>query len=108
MASKETSEHYIRQPGVLLSGERSTQLDPIKDDQGKLITKGERQIKRWADHFNGLLNRPPPATHSEISKTTIGTELPVDTNPPTKAKVLKAIKLLKFRWEGSRTRRDST
>ncbi|VDP95992.1 unnamed protein product [Trichobilharzia regenti] len=77
-----------------LSGKRSAQAKPIKDTQGNQISTEERQIKRWADHFKGLLNRPPPATCPEIS-TTERTQLQVDTNPTTKAGVLNAIKLLK-------------
>ena len=77
-----------------LSGKRSTQVKPIKDSQGNPITKEERQIKQWADHFKGLLNRPPPATRPEIP-TTARTQLKVDTYPPTKAEVLNAVKLLK-------------
>ncbi|CAH8626989.1 unnamed protein product [Heterobilharzia americana] len=50
-----------------LSGKRSTQMKPIKDDEGNLITKEEKQRKRWADHFQKLLNRPPPALRPEIS-----------------------------------------
>nr|CAH8843517.1 unnamed protein product [Trichobilharzia regenti] len=77
-----------------LSGKRSTQAKPIKDSQGNPITKEEKQIKQWADHFKGLLNRPSPATRPEIP-TTARTQLQVDTNPPTRAEVLNAIKLLK-------------
>ncbi|VDP99508.1 unnamed protein product [Trichobilharzia regenti] len=40
-----------------------------KDVEGDLITKEEKQTKQCADHFKGLLNRPPPATHPEIPPT---------------------------------------
>ncbi|VDQ02735.1 unnamed protein product [Trichobilharzia regenti] len=40
------------------------------------------------------MNRPSPATRPEIP-TTARTQLQVDTNPPTTAEVLNAIKLLK-------------
>ncbi|CAH8291638.1 unnamed protein product, partial [Heterobilharzia americana] len=33
----------------LLSGKRPTQMKPIKDEEGNLITKEEKQRKRWAD-----------------------------------------------------------
>nr|CAH8833194.1 unnamed protein product [Trichobilharzia regenti] len=82
-----------------LSGKRSTQAKPIKDSQGKPITKEEKQIKQWADHFKGLLKRPSPATRPEIP-TTARTQLQVDTNPPTRAEVLNAIKLLKAGPDG--------
>ncbi|CAH8483809.1 unnamed protein product [Heterobilharzia americana] len=54
----------------LLSGKRPTQMKPIKDEEGNLITKEEKQRKRWADHFKKLLNRPPPALRPEIPPAT--------------------------------------
>ncbi|CAH8546378.1 unnamed protein product [Heterobilharzia americana] len=77
----------------LLSGKRPTQMKPIKDEEGNLITKEEKQRKRWADHFKKLLNRPPPALRPEIPPA--AAELQVNINPPTKMEVLNAIKLLK-------------
>nr|CAH8863171.1 unnamed protein product [Trichobilharzia regenti] len=77
-----------------LSGKRSTQAKHIKNRQGNPITKEERQIKESADHVKVLLNRPPPATRPEIP-TTARTQLQVNTNPPTRAEVLNAIKTLK-------------
>ncbi|CAH8619556.1 unnamed protein product, partial [Heterobilharzia americana] len=77
----------------LLSGKRSTQMNPIKDEERNLITKEEKQRKQWADHFKMLLNRPPPALRPEIPP--VAAELHVNINPPTKVEVLNAIKLLK-------------
>ncbi|CAH8433660.1 unnamed protein product [Heterobilharzia americana] len=73
-------------------------MKPIKDDDGNLITKEEKQRKQWADHFKKLLNRPPPpppAIRPEIPPCRAGADLPVNTSPPTKVEVLNAIKLLK-------------
>ncbi|VDQ12742.1 unnamed protein product [Trichobilharzia regenti] len=76
-----------------VSGKRLTQAKPIK---GNPITKEERQIKQWANHLKGLLNRPPPATdHRPEIPTTARKQLQGDTDPRTKAEVLNAIKLLK-------------
>ncbi|CAH8556828.1 unnamed protein product [Heterobilharzia americana] len=77
----------------LLSGKRPTQMKPIKDEEGNLITKEEKQRKQWADHFKKLLNRPPPTLRPEIPPA--AAELQVNINPPTKMEVLNAIKLLK-------------
>ncbi|VDQ08032.1 unnamed protein product [Trichobilharzia regenti] len=49
-------------------------MEPIRDGQGNLITKGEKQIKQQANHFKRILNRPPHATRQEIA-TTVSTEL---------------------------------
>ncbi|CAH8868299.1 unnamed protein product [Trichobilharzia szidati] len=76
-----------------LWGKSLTQIKPVKDDNGKSLTKELEQRKHWAEHFKRLLNRPPPTTRPTIPKTE--TELPVNTNPPTKSEVLKAIKMLK-------------
>ncbi|VDQ09082.1 unnamed protein product [Trichobilharzia regenti] len=77
-----------------LSGKKSTQAKPIKDSQRNPITKEEKQIKQWADHFKRLLNRSSPATRPEIP-TTARTQLQVDNNPPTRAEVFNVIKPLK-------------
>uniref|UniRef100_A0AA85J9N5 Uncharacterized protein n=1 Tax=Trichobilharzia regenti TaxID=157069 RepID=A0AA85J9N5_TRIRE len=76
-----------------LSGKSSTQIKPIKDDNGKSITKEVEQRKHWAEHFKRLLNRPPPTTRPTIPTTEA--ELPVNIDPPTKSEVLNAIKMLK-------------
>ncbi|CAH8435651.1 unnamed protein product [Heterobilharzia americana] len=81
----------------LLSGKRSTQVKPMASSEGNLVTKEEKQRRRWPDHFKKLLNRPPPpllpATRPETPPATA--YLPVNTSPPTKVEVLNAIKLLK-------------
>ncbi|CAH8447126.1 unnamed protein product [Heterobilharzia americana] len=69
-------------------------MKPMEDSGGNLVTKEEKQRKRWADHFKKLLSRPPPTTRPEIPPATV--ELPVNTSPPTKAEVLNALKLPKF------------
>ena len=76
-----------------LSGKRSTQAKPVKDDNGKVVTREVDQRKHWAEHFKQLLNRPPPTTRPTIPQPEA--ELPVDASPPTKAEVLKAIMTLK-------------
>ncbi|VDQ17253.1 unnamed protein product, partial [Trichobilharzia regenti] len=76
-----------------LSDKSSTQTKPVKDDNGKSITKEVEQIKHWAEHIKRLLNRPPPTTRSTIPTTEA--ELPVNIDPPTKSEFLNAIKILK-------------
>nr|CAH8820001.1 unnamed protein product [Trichobilharzia regenti] len=52
-----------------LSGKSSTQIKPVKDDNGKSITKEVEQRRHWAEHFKRLLNRPPPTTRPTIPTT---------------------------------------
>ncbi|VDQ16454.1 unnamed protein product [Trichobilharzia regenti] len=73
-----------------VSGKSSTQIKPVKDDNGKSITNQVEQRKHWAEHFKRLLNRPPSTTRS-----TTEAELPVNNDPSTKSEVLNAIKMLK-------------
>ena len=58
------------------------------------MTDKEDILKRWADHFDGVLNRPPSINHETINR------LPqMECNPlldefPTVSETVKAIKLL--------------
>ncbi|VDQ02800.1 unnamed protein product [Trichobilharzia regenti] len=46
----------------------------MKDAQGNLITKEERQMKQWGDEFKGLLNRPSSGTLPQKPRQTARTE----------------------------------
>ena len=61
---------------------------PIKDKKGNPLTTVEEQLKRWAEDFKELLNRPTPEDPPE-------TELPINCNKPTKAEIIKAITTLR-------------
>ncbi|VDQ07095.1 unnamed protein product [Trichobilharzia regenti] len=76
-----------------LWGKSSTQIKPVKDDNGKSITKEVEQRKHWAEHFERLLNRVSPTTRPTIP--TMEAELPVNIESPTRIVVLNAIKMLK-------------
>ncbi|VDQ11172.1 unnamed protein product [Trichobilharzia regenti] len=75
-----------------LSDKRSTQIKPVKDDNGKSITKDVEQRKHWAEQLKRLLNRPPPTTRPTIATTEA--ELLVNIDPPTKSEALNAIMML--------------
>ena len=66
---------------------------PIKDKKGNPLTTVEEQLKRWAEHFKELLNRPTPEEPPEIPPAE--TELPINCNKPTKAEIKKAITTLR-------------
>ena len=53
-----------------------------------LTTTGE-QIKRWAEHFQEILNRPAPEETPDISPA--DSELPINCDAPSKAEIRKAI-----------------
>jgi hypothetical protein len=41
-------------------GKSSAISEVIKERNGDVITNQRRRVERWAEHFNDLLNRPPP------------------------------------------------
>ena len=43
-----------------LSGRPPITNSPVKDSNGNVISKNEEQLKRWKEHFQEVLNRPPP------------------------------------------------
>nr|KAG5713351.1 hypothetical protein BaRGS_024899 [Batillaria attramentaria] len=76
-----------------LSGKTSNPSRPVKDRDGNVISREEDQRARWAEHFKKTLNRPAPAVPPNIPPPT--QLLDINTNPPTKAEITKAIKSLK-------------
>ena len=52
----------------------------------------EGQLNRWREHFEQLLNRPPPESPPEILPARL--DLPINTNPPTK-EIEEAIRQIK-------------
>ena len=66
---------------------------PVKDKDGNPQTTTKEQLKRWAEHFRELLNRPTPETPPDIPPAE--TELPVSCDKPTKAEIKKAIMTLR-------------
>jgi hypothetical protein len=73
--------------------EKNTNLNkPVKDREGKTIACEVGQRERWTEHLQEVLNRPPPTTIADIPPAE---QLPISTNPPTKAEIIKAIKCLK-------------
>lgn len=49
-----------------LSGKFNLPERPVKDREGKNIPGLEQQMRRWAEHFEELLNRPPPPNSINI------------------------------------------
>ena len=63
---------------------------PVKDKEGKSIPGDQRQMERWAQHFEELLNRPPPDEPPDIEPA--DEDLEVDCDAPDMDEILLAIK----------------
>ena len=64
-----------------LAGKRRNPSKPVKDKEGRTINKEVEQRSRWEEHFKEILN----STNSRK----------VNTNPPSKAEISRALKMLK-------------
>ena len=53
-----------------LTGTWKTQNTVVRDKEGKVVSKEEDQLARWAEHFQGVLNRPDPVMPAEIQGST--------------------------------------
>ena len=80
-----------------LSGGTSNTNTLVKDKNGKALTKPEEQLTRWQEHFQEVLNRPPPTNPPSIER---GQVLKIKTGPITKTEVTTAIKHLKMAKQG--------
>ncbi|XP_078679467.1 uncharacterized protein LOC144915099 [Branchiostoma floridae x Branchiostoma belcheri] len=76
-----------------LAGKFQQSDKPVKDKQGNPLTTTEEQLKRWAEHFGELLNRPAPEAPPDIPPA--DAELPINTGKPTKTEIKKAIMSLR-------------
>ena len=65
---------------------------PVKDKNGATLTKLEEQLGRWQEHFQEVLNRPPP-TNPPILEP--GPTLNIEVGDITEAEVVTAIRHLK-------------
>ena len=77
----------------LICGRRSRTQTPICDKNGVLLTAEKAQEKRWAEHFQEILNKDPPGDLAGFQDA--AEDLDICTDPPTKQEVLQAIKSLK-------------
>ena len=82
----------LYQTTKILTGKRSTPEVPVKDVDGNAIFEKEAQNKRWTEHFEKLLNRPPPNNPPVILPAR--RDLSINCEPPTHEEIVKAIKLL--------------
>ena len=76
-----------------LTGKFGRTERPAKDKNGSVLMGADKQLSRWAEYFEGLLNRPAPADTPDIP--TAEENLPIDCAKPTREEIRKAIKQLK-------------
>lgn len=72
----------------------------VKDKIGQTSNHETEQRRRWAEHFQKILNRALPSEITSIPK--VKKELAINTNPPTMAEIIKVI-YTKEKWKSSRT-----
>ena len=65
----------------------------VRDKGGKILTKKEEQLKRWAEDFEELLNRPAPSAIADIPPSEKKTL--INCNTPTEEEVRRASHTLK-------------
>jgi len=65
----------------------------VKDKDGSVLMGVDKQLRRWAEHFEELLNRLAQANTPDIP--TAEEDLPIDCGKPTREEIRKAIKQLK-------------
>lgn len=78
-----------------LSGKFSRSERPIKDKEGKTITRLDQQQERWAEYFEELLNRPTPPNPPDIQPAE--TDIDINCEEPSKQEIREATARLKNR-----------
>nr|KAG5710957.1 hypothetical protein BaRGS_013691 [Batillaria attramentaria] len=80
-----------------LSGKYSKPERPVKDKEGNAITGTEKQLDRWVEHFEELLNRPTPPNPPDVPPA--DADLPINCGKPSREEIRKAIKQLNNDWK---------
>ena len=76
-----------------LAGKFKSTDQPVKDQQGNVISKEEEVLKRWKDHFEKVFNIEESSLEANV--TPAERALDVNTGPHTMDEVKKAISALK-------------
>ena len=76
-----------------LAGKFKKSERPIRDKKGIVLMGADKQLNRWAEHFEELLNRPVPQNQPDIQPAE--SDLPIDCNKPTREEIKKAITHMK-------------
>ena len=81
-----------------LAGKFKTSERPIRDKNGSVLMGADKQLNRWAEHFEELLNRPAPQNQPDIQPAE--TDLPKDCNKPNRQEI-KNGNCTYEKWESS-------
>ena len=91
-ASQSGHTRVLYQTAKLLSGKGNSTSAPVKDLEGNTIFDKEEQNRRWMEHFQTLLNRPPPENPPDILPAR--RDLPISCDPPTREEIAQAARKL--------------
>ena len=83
----------VYQTTRILSGKWSKPSAPVKDRDGKTVFGQEGQLDRWREHFDSLLNRPPPENPPDILPAR--RDLAIETDPPDRDEIATAVRQMK-------------
>ena len=72
-----------------LAGKFKKSERPIRDKNGTVLTRVDKQLNRWTEHFGELLNRPRPHNQPDIQPAEDG--LLINSNKPTREEIKCAI-----------------
>ena len=75
-----------------LAGKFGNPERPVKDKTGRQIVGEEQQRKRWVEHFEELLNRPPPQNPPDILPA--AQDLDIESGTLTRYEIRMAIRQL--------------
>lgn len=91
----ETEENMEQLYGTMKkrAGKYSNPERPVRDKEGRTITKIQEKRNRWTEHFVELLNRPAPLKSPDIE--TAPEDIPIDVTPLIIRKIRMAIKQVK-------------
>ena len=76
-----------------LAGKFQQSDKPVRDKDGNSLLTKEEQLRRWAEHFKELLNRPAPEDPPDISPAEA--DLPINCDKPTETEIREAIRMLR-------------
>ena len=79
-----------------ICNERTHQNTAINDKGGKTITDDSSRLARWKEHFEEILNRPPPTNPIVITADEVPEIEEISTRPISKGEVKNAKSSLKM------------
>lgn len=93
-AARERNAKELYRITLQLSGKNRIPSRPVSDIQGTLLTKESQQLERWKEHFEKVLNRPPPDSFPVIGEAR--KDLNINCGRISKEEIKRASKKLKL------------